>query len=54
MKLSGKDMIEELNQYEEIGSEVVGEANLNEWMGTITPQIFIENYEIKKDNLLDF
>ena len=54
MNFFAKDMIEELNQYDEVVIEVVGKANLNEWMGTVTPQIFIENYEIKEDNLLDF
>jgi len=34
--------------------EIVGKANLNEWMGTVTPQIFIENYEIMEDKLIDF
>jgi hypothetical protein len=47
-------MIEELNQYNEVVIEVVGKANLNEWMGTATSQIFIENYEIKEDRLTDF
>lgn len=54
MKFFAKDMIEELNQYNDIKIEVVGRANLNEWMGTTTPQIFIENYEIKEDRLTDF
>lgn len=54
MKFFAKDMIEELNQYDEIKLEVVGKANLNEWNGVYTSQIFIENYEIKEDNLLDF
>jgi len=50
MKFHAKDFIEELrswgNQLVEI--EIVGRANLNNWMGQITPQIFIEDYEIKK------
>jgi len=54
MKFFAKDMIQELMQHKEIKMEVVGRANVNEWMGTTTPQIFIENYEIKEDNLLDF
>lgn len=47
-------MIEELNQYNEVVIEIVGKAKLNEWMGTVTSQIFIENYEIKEDRLTDF
>lgn len=54
MKFFAKDMIEELNQYKEIKMEIVGKANLNHWMGTTTPQIFIDSYEIKWDNPLDF
>ena len=26
--------------------DIVGRANKNEWMGHVTPQIFIEDYEI--------
>ena len=54
MKFFAKDMIEELKQYNEIKMEVVGKMNLNHWMNTTTPQIFIENYEIKEDKLIDF
>lgn len=54
MKFFAKDMIEELQQHQELKMEIVGKANLNEWMGTVTPQIFIENYEIKEDRLVDF
>lgn len=56
MKFFAKDMIEEIKQIpgDEIKMEVVGKTNLNEWNGTIIPQVFIESYEIKADNLLDF
>lgn len=49
-------MIEEINaiQGDDIKIEVVGKANLNMWMGTVTPQIFIEQYQVMEDNLLDF
>ena len=53
MKFHAKDMIEQLGQYDEIKLEVVGRANLNEWMGRYTPQIFISNYQIE-DNTLGF
>lgn len=42
-------MIEELNKYSSIKLEIVGRANINEWMGRKTPQIMIENYEVKDD-----
>lgn len=53
MKFHATDMIERLNKCNEIKINLVGRANLNEWQGTITPQIFIENYEVI-DNLLEF
>ena len=52
MKFHAKDFIEELKQYNgEIKLEVVGRANLNEWNGTYTPQIFISDYEISDGSL---
>ena len=53
MKFHAKQMIEDLLKYDEIKLEVVGRANLNEWMGHYTPQIFISNYQIE-DNALGF
>lgn len=55
MKFFAKDFIEEMKSYpNDIKLEVVGRANLNEWGGRVTPQIFIENCEVKEDKLLDF
>ena len=55
MKFFAKDFIEELrNSPDQLKLEIVGKANLNNWMGQVTPQIFIESYEIKEDKLLDF
>ena len=51
LKFHAKDMIQELAQYEAIKLEVVGRANLNEWMGNYTPQIFITNYQIEDGSL---
>lgn len=53
IKFFAKDMIEQLNQYNNIKIEVVGKANINEWGGRKTSQIMIENYEIK-DNTFGF
>ena len=53
MKFHAKEFIEELSKYPEVKLEVVGRANLNEWMGHYTPQIFISNYQIE-DNALGF
>lgn len=54
MKFFGKELIKELEKHEKIRMEIVGRANLNEWMGIVTPQIFIENYEIKESSIFDF
>lgn len=53
MKFKAAAMIDELKHCNEIKMNIVGKANLNNWMGNITPQIFIENYEII-DDLLEF
>ena len=51
MKFHAKQMLEDLAKYDEIKLEVVGRANLNEWMGNYTPQIFISNYQIENGAL---
>ena len=53
IKFHAKDMIEELNKCNEIKMNIVGRANINSWMGILSGQIFIENYEII-DDLLTF
>ena len=53
MKFHANDMIEQLNKCNEIKMNIVGKANINEWGGHETAQIFIENWEII-DNLLEF
>ena len=51
MKFHAKQMLEDLAKYDEIKLEVVGRANLNEWMGQYTPQIFISNYQVEDGTL---
>ncbi len=51
MKFFAKDMIKELEDFNEIKINLVGKPNLNEWMGNYTPQIFIENYELEDGTL---
>ena len=51
MKFHAKEFIEELGKYDSVKLEVVGRANLNEWMGNYTPQIFISNYQIEDGTL---
>ena len=48
LKFHAKELIEELRSHTEpFVMEIVGKPNLNEWMGRVSPQIFIEDYEIK-------
>ena len=43
------DFIEEVRNAEgHFSITIIGRANLNEWCGRITPQIFIDDYEIQK------
>jgi single-stranded-DNA-specific exonuclease len=52
LKFHAKDLIEELkNHTGPFTLEIVGKPNLNEWMGRVTPQMFIEDYEIKETTL---
>ena len=51
MKFHAKDLIEELSKHSSMKVEVVGRANLNEWCGKVTPQIFIEDIEVKNNAL---
>ena len=50
IKFRAKDMIEDIQSHKTpFVMEVVGKPNLNEWMGRTSPQMFIEDYEIKED-----
>lgn len=53
MKFRALDMIDELNRCNQIKLNIVGKANLNNWGGQITPQLFIESYELM-DSLFEF
>lgn len=53
LKFRAKEMIQELAEYDEIKMEIVGKPNLNNFMGHITPQFFIEDYQIE-DGALGF
>jgi hypothetical protein len=47
-------MIEELRMYDKINLSVVGRANINEWMGKRSPQIMIEAYDAKENDIYAF
>lgn len=51
IQFHAKQLIEDLAKYDDIKMEVIGRANINEWMGNITPQIFIEGYEVSDGSL---
>lgn len=46
-----KELIEKLQSYPEVDIELVGEANLNVWCGTTTPQILIKEAEVRDARL---
>ena len=54
MKFKAKDFIQELFSFNnEIKLNVIGRANVNQWGGNTTPQIFIDDYEVS-DGTLSF
>lgn len=55
LKFHAKELIEELKEHTApFVMEIVGKPNLNEWMGRVTPQMFIEDYEIKPNTTIIF
>lgn len=54
MKFKATELIDQLTFNENDHINIVGRANLNSWGGNVTPQIFIDDYEIiKGDNYYD-
>lgn len=47
MKFKDAAFIEQLSQYECVKLDLVGRGNINEWGGTQTAQIFIDDYNIE-------
>lgn len=55
MFFHAKDFISKLDELgDDIKLEVVGRPNMNEWMGTFTPQIFVSDYEVRNDSITEF
>jgi hypothetical protein len=56
IRFKASDLIGDLESKGSFAINVIGTANLNNWNGTITPQIFINDYEIidDKSNLFEF
>ena len=53
IKFHASDLIRQLDSCNEIKVSIVGRPNINEWMGSQTAQIMIEDYDVV-DNLLEF
>ena len=53
IKFKDTQAVEEFSKHLTMNVTVLGKANLNNWLGEITPQILIEDYEIK-DTSYDF
>lgn len=55
MIFKASEIIEKINNYgESINITCAGRANLNKWGGRITPQIYIDEIEIKETSIYDF
>lgn len=54
IKFFAKDLINEISKYNEMQLTIVGTANLNEWNGIVTPQLFIKDIDIKEITDLSF
>lgn len=52
IKFHAKEMIAELENYDSMRLEVIGRANVNEWMGKFTPQVMINNYSVCDNSLM--
>ena len=51
IKFFAKDLIKELEKFDNIKMEVVGKPSINEWGGRRKPQILIEDYQIENGEL---
>lgn len=53
IRFHAKELISKINNlpYNNLKMEIVGKANMNEWMGRYTPQIIIEDLNIYNDDL---
>ena len=53
LKFKDEEFIEKLKSTKEIKLTVLGRANINEFMGSVTPQLMIEDYDLI-DNYYEF
>lgn len=55
LKFHAKDFIQEFKSLgENVQMELIGRANLNEWGGRVSPQIFIDDYELTANKPVEF
>ena len=46
-----KDRLDDFKKFKEMKIDLVGRANMNEWMGNYTPQIFVSDFEVNDGSL---
>ncbi|MBQ4060564.1 MAG: DHH family phosphoesterase [Bacilli bacterium] len=51
IKFFAKELIAQLQEYDEMKITLIGKTNVNEWNSKITPQIFIEDLEVENAKL---
>lgn len=54
IKFFAKEDIKEFKKYGSMQVNIIGKASINEWNGQISPQILIDNYEVKPGGDLSF
>lgn len=54
IQFKATELIERLEEFNSMKITVIGKANLNNWMGKVSPQIFIEDCNIEKSSIFDF
>ena len=53
IQFKANKFIEEIKEKGNVSMEIIGTANLNYFAGNVTPQIFVQAYELQKENIVD-
>ena len=48
------ETFDEMTAFDNMEFDIVGKCSVNEWQGKVTPQIIIEDYNVKKSNEIIF
>lgn len=54
IQFKATELIERLEEFDSMKMTIIGKANLNNWLGKTSPQIFIEDCNIEKSSIFDF